>query len=110
MIHSGPDMPTIIGPYALIGHNAHVEGAVIEPWALVASMSTVLHRCIVRSHAIVGAGAVVPNDTEVPSRSMALGVPCSIQPNAVEKFANRYSIETYVENAARYRTRMSRVG
>lgn len=103
VVHAGPDLPTIIGPFAVVGHNAHLEGCVIAPWALVGSGATVLHRSVVRSHAIVGAGAVVPHDTQVPERSLAVGVPCAIRPDRVPEFANRPAVETYIENAARCR-------
>ena len=102
VVHAGPDFPTLIGPFALVGHNAHLEGCTVEPWALVGSMSVVLHYCIVRSHSIVGAGAVVPDNTEVPSGCMALGVPCQIVPDRVRLFANREPVEHYIANAARY--------
>lgn len=109
VIHAGPDIPAIVGPYGAVGHNAHLEGCTVEPWALVGSTATVLHRCIVRSHAIVGAGAVVLDDTEVPSNAMALGVPCRIERDRVPEFANRERVEVYIANAERFRRDLRRI-
>jgi len=109
VIHAGPDFPVVVGPDAVVGHNAHLEGCTVEPWALVASMATVLRRCIVRSHSVVAAGAVLLDDTEVPSHAMALGVPCQIRRDRVLEFANRESVEAYVANAERFRSQLRQV-
>jgi carbonic anhydrase/acetyltransferase-like protein (isoleucine patch superfamily) len=109
VIHAGPDIPAVVGPFGAVGHNAHLEGCTIEPWALVGSGATVLHRCVVRSHAIVAAGAIVLNDTEVPSYAMALGVPCRIEHDRVPEGANRERVEVYLANAERFRRELRRV-
>lgn len=103
VVHAGPNLPTIIGPNALVGHLAHLEGCVLEPWSLVGSMAVVLHRSVVRTDAVVGANALVLNDIDVPARSMALGVPCRIYPDRVRPGANARSVELYVRNGERYR-------
>jgi carbonic anhydrase/acetyltransferase-like protein (isoleucine patch superfamily) len=74
------------------------------------SGSVVLHHGIVRSHSIVGANAVVPNRTEVPTGAMALGVPCVIKPDRVAPFSTRESVEVYVYNASRYKSELRLVG
>ena len=50
----------------------------------VGSGSVVLHRAVVRSGGLVGANAVVPNDMEVPSGAMALGIPAKIRPDEIK--------------------------
>jgi carbonic anhydrase/acetyltransferase-like protein (isoleucine patch superfamily) len=103
VVHAGEDFPTIIGANVVIGHAVHLEGCTIEPWAQVGSGSVVLHHCVVRSHSVVGANAVVPNRTEVPTGAMALGVPCVIKPDRVAPFYTRDAVEAYVWNASRYK-------
>lgn len=109
VVHAGPHIPTLIGPNAMVGHLVHLEGCVLEPWSLVGSMAVVLHRSIVRSHAVVGANALVPNDTEVPSCAMALGTPCVIHLERVTPFSNRRGVELYVQNGNRYRQSLRRL-
>ena len=57
----------------------------------------------------VGAAALVPNDTEVPARAMALGVPCRIREDAVAEDAFAYAVEKYVHNGHWYRADLRRL-
>lgn len=109
VIHATEDQWTSIGDDCVVGHNAHLEGCVVEDKALIGSGSVVLHRAIVRTGALVGAGAVVPNDLEVPSGAMALGVPAKIKLDAVPPGVIQLSVDVYVENAARYKTELRRL-
>ncbi len=109
VIHATHDLATTIGDDCVVGHNAHLEGCVVEDKALIGSGSVVLHRAIVRSGGLVGAGAVVPNDTEVPSAAMALGVPAKIRLDAVPPGVIQIAVDLYVENAARYKTDLRRL-
>jgi carbonic anhydrase/acetyltransferase-like protein (isoleucine patch superfamily) len=109
VVHATYDLWTTIGDDCVVGHNAHLEGCVVEDKALIGSGSVVLHRVAVREGALVGAGAVVPNDTEVPAGAMALGVPAKIKLDAVPPGVVQIAVDTYVENAARYKTDLRRL-
>ncbi len=110
VIHATMMYPTFIGDDCVIGHLVHAECCTIEDGALVGSNSVVLHRAVVRTQGLVGAGAVVPNDMEVPSRAMALGIPAKIKLDAVEpKTMIQLGARQYVENGARYRAELRRI-
>jgi carbonic anhydrase/acetyltransferase-like protein (isoleucine patch superfamily) len=111
VIHTTERHPTVIGDDCVIGHLVHMECCTIEDGALVGSGSIVLHRCIVRSEAVVGANAVVPNDMEVPSRAMALGVPAKLRLDAVKDpgAVIGRGARNYVRNGERYRTELRRI-
>lgn len=109
VVHCTADLPTLIGDRCVVGHNAHLEGYTVEDDCLIGSGSVVLHRVVVRSGALVGAGALVPNDTEVPGRAMALGVPARIRPDSVEDGAFSYAVDKYVENGHWYRKELRRL-
>ena len=110
VIHSTALHPTVIGDDCVIGHLVHMECCTIENGALVGSGSIVLHRAIVREEALVGAAALVPNDMEVPSRAMALGVPAKIKLDAVNPdLMIKLGAGQYVENGARYRASLRRI-
>lgn len=109
VIHATHAHPTHIGARCVVGHNAHLEGCIVEDDCLIGSGSVVLHRVVVRSHGLVGAGAVAPNDLEVPSRAMALGVPATIRPDAVPEGAFALAVDLYVENGKRYAAELRRL-
>ncbi len=109
VVHATNELATIVGTDCVVGHLAHLEGCVIEDWALVGSGSVVLHRAIVRSHSIVGANAVVSNGTEVPSGAMALGVPCVIKPDRVQPFSIKMGVAGYVMNADWYKRELRQI-
>ena len=68
-----------------------------------------LHRAVVESGALVGAGAVVPNDMVVPSRAMALGVPAKIRPDSVDVADTLRNASEYVRNGERFRQELRRL-
>jgi len=109
VVHATYDLWTRIGSDCVIGHNAHLEGCTIEDKSLVGSGSIVLHRAVVRTGGLVGAGAVVPNDMEVPSKAMALGIPAKIKLDAVPDGVIQVAVDVYVENAKRYPSLLKRL-
>lgn len=109
VIHCTATLDTIIGDRVTIGHRAHLEGCTVEDDSLIGSGSVVLHRAVVRKGALVGAQALVTNDTEVPPLAMALGVPAKIRENALPEGANRGSAEVYIGNAHWYNAQLRRL-
>ena len=103
VIHCTHDVPTIIGDDCVIGHLVHMEGCTIEDVCLIGSGSIVLHNVIIRTGALVGAAAVVTNNTEVPSRAMALGVPAIIKLDRSDPELIKLNAAGYVANCRWYR-------
>ncbi len=109
IIHATAELATTVGAECVVGHNAHLEGCTIEDGCLVGSMSVVLHEAVVRSGALVGALALVPNRMEVPARAMALGTPAKLRLDCVHPEAIAFGVKIYAENAARYATELRRL-
>jgi carbonic anhydrase/acetyltransferase-like protein (isoleucine patch superfamily) len=109
IVHCTSTLDTLIGQRCVVGHNVHLEGCTIEDDCLIGSGSVILHRVVVHRHALVGAGAVVSNGTEVPSFAMALGVPARIKPDSVRPGDFDQAVRTYVGNAAWYRRDLRRL-
>lgn len=103
IVHCTSTLDTNIGERCTVGHNVHLEGCEIEDDCLLGSGSVILHEAIVRSGALVGANALVPNGMEVPARAMALGVPAKIKADAVNPELLKYAYEVYVKNSHWYR-------
>ncbi len=57
VVHCTESLPTVVGDRCVVGHNAHLEGCVVETRSLVGSMATVLNRVRIGERSVVGAGA-----------------------------------------------------
>jgi carbonic anhydrase/acetyltransferase-like protein (isoleucine patch superfamily) len=93
----------------VVGHIAHLEGATVEDDVLIGSGSVVLHRAHIHSGSIVAAGAVVRDDTIVPPRSLALGVPAIIKEGVVDPNLFRWNVDMYIQNALNYKSKLRRI-
>lgn len=109
VVHCTAELDTIIGDRCTVGHRVHLEGCTIEDECLIGSGSVVLHRAVIRTGALVGAQALITNDTEVPAGAMALGVPAKIFPDRLAPGANRAAAQHYVGNAHWYNAELRRL-
>jgi carbonic anhydrase/acetyltransferase-like protein (isoleucine patch superfamily) len=109
ILHVAQNLPTIVGNDCVVGHNAYLEGCVIEDHVLVGSMSVVLTRVIARTRCVIAAGAMVQVGTEIPSYAMALGVPAKVRLDAAKDDYVDRSVLTYVANGARYKDELRRI-
>jgi carbonic anhydrase/acetyltransferase-like protein (isoleucine patch superfamily) len=94
IVHCDRGRPTVVGRRVTVGHNALLEGCVVEDGALVGMGAIVLHDARIGAGAIVAAGAVVPDRGAVGARMLAAGVP------AREKRALEGATAGYPEHAA----------
>src|SRR4051812_49074246 len=109
VIHCVHDSETHIGDDCVIGHLVHMEGCTIEDCCLVGSGSIVLEKAVVRTGALVGAAAMVPAGTEVPSRAMALGVPAVIKPDRANPELIKMNAAGYVWNSRQFLEKLRRI-
>ncbi len=109
VVHCTREFATIVGDDCVVGHLAHLECCVVENGSLIGSNSVVLHRAIVRTGALVAGSAFVPNDMEVPSGAMAMGVPAKLKLDVVDPAAIAVLAKGYVENGHRYRLELRRL-
>ena len=111
VLHTTVEWPTVVGDDCVVGHNVHLEGCTIEDRCLIGSGSVVLNRAVVRRGSVVGANALVTEDTEVPEATMALGVPARMRPvdTGQQKKWIDFGVREYRDNAAHYRTELRRI-
>ncbi|HLI38922.1 MAG TPA: gamma carbonic anhydrase family protein [Streptosporangiaceae bacterium] len=109
IVHTTERWPTVIGAECVVGHNAHLEGCTVENRCLIGSGSVTLNRAVVRTGAVVGAAALVPEDFEVPANSMALGVPARVRDRRADAAWIDRLVKTYVEAGAQYRAGLRRL-
>jgi carbonic anhydrase/acetyltransferase-like protein (isoleucine patch superfamily) len=109
IVHCTSKLNTVIGNRCVVGHNVHLEGCTIEDNCLIGSGSVVLHRAHIQTGSLIGAQALVTNDTQVPPRSLVLGVPAKIKPGVVPEGAHDDAAEIYVHNAYWYNKELRRI-
>jgi carbonic anhydrase/acetyltransferase-like protein (isoleucine patch superfamily) len=64
-----------VGDWVTIGHNATVHGCIVEDAVLIGMGVTILNDCRIGEGSIIAAGAVLPEHTVVPPRTLWAGVP-----------------------------------
>ena len=109
IVHCTADWPTLIGADCVVGHNAHLEGCVVEDRCLIGSGSITLNRARVGAGAIVAAAALIPEGFEVPPRALAVGVPATIKRTGLPGDVAARAVQTYLESARRYRSELRRL-
>jgi carbonic anhydrase/acetyltransferase-like protein (isoleucine patch superfamily) len=92
--------PVIVGDWVTIGHNATVHGCVVEDAVLIGMGVTILNDCRIGEGSIIAAGAVLPEHTFVPPRTLWAGVPAKLRREISE--ADRKLILEYAQNYLDY--------
>ncbi len=92
--------PVIVGEMVTIGHNATVHGCVVEDAVLIGIGARVLNNCHIGEGSIIAAGAVVPEGTTVPPRTLWAGVPAKMRRELTD--ADREMILQYARNYLDY--------
>jgi carbonic anhydrase/acetyltransferase-like protein (isoleucine patch superfamily) len=92
--------PVVVGDWVTIGHNATVHGCVVEDMALIGIGARVLNNCRIGEGSIIAAGAVVPEHTVVPPRTLWAGVPAKMRRELGDK--DRELIREYAQNYLDY--------
>ncbi len=77
--------PVLVGERVTIGHNATVHGCVLEDEVLVGIGAVILNNARIGEGSIIAAGAVIPEHTTIPPRSLVAGVPGKVRRELGEK-------------------------
>jgi carbonic anhydrase/acetyltransferase-like protein (isoleucine patch superfamily) len=92
--------PVIVGDWVTIGHNATVHGCVVEDAVLVGMGVVILNNCRIGTGSILAAGAVLPEHTIVPPRTLWAGVPAKLRRELTD--ADQALIRQYAQNYLDY--------
>lgn len=77
--------PTVIGDNVTVGHSAILHGCTVEDEAFVGMKATLLDGVVVEKHAMVAAGALVRQDTRIPSGEVWGGNPAKFLRKLTDK-------------------------
>jgi carbonic anhydrase/acetyltransferase-like protein (isoleucine patch superfamily) len=103
-MHS-PELPAVIGDYCTVGHGAILHGCTLGDRVLVGSNAVIFNGVSIGDGAIIGMGSVVPDNKEIPSKSVVVGVPGKVVRTLTEEEWNRAKLhaELYAALADRYK-------
>jgi carbonic anhydrase/acetyltransferase-like protein (isoleucine patch superfamily) len=98
IVHGMKDThPTMIGDDVTIGHGALVHGCTIEDCCLIGMGTILLNGVRIGTGSIVAAGTLLAEGTNVPSRSLVMGVPGKVKRQLgdsdvaeIQMYADRY--------------------
>jgi carbonic anhydrase/acetyltransferase-like protein (isoleucine patch superfamily) len=90
----------VVGDWVTIGHNATVHGCVVEDEVVIGMGATILNNSRIGTGSIIAAGAVVPEHTVVPPRTLWAGVPAKMRRELGDK--DRALILEYAQNYLDY--------
>ncbi len=71
--------PVSIGEMVTIGHNATVHGCTVADAVLIGIGAVILNDARIGEGSIIAAGAVIPEHTVIPPRSLVAGVPGKVR-------------------------------
>ena len=112
VLHADPGFPCVLGEAVTVGHAAVVHGCTIEDRVIVGMGATVMNGARIGHDSIVAAGSLVAEGTQIPPRSLVVGVPGRVRRELteaeLEKIARNAAV--YVEKAERYAATASVTG
>jgi carbonic anhydrase/acetyltransferase-like protein (isoleucine patch superfamily) len=110
VLHVDTGTPCILESRVSLGHRAIVHASVVEEESLIGMNATVLSRCHIGRGSLIAAGAVVPEDTQVPPGTLWAGIPArQIRPlSAAHRELILHVYRHYVNNAVAYLERERR--
>jgi carbonic anhydrase/acetyltransferase-like protein (isoleucine patch superfamily) len=109
VLHTTPDVPTVVGDRCVIGHIVHLEACTIHDDVLIGNGAIVLHDVVVEPWSIVAANSVVLNGTHVPSGAIAVGSPAVVKPGRARRELISDGVDAYVTRARRFRAELRRL-
>jgi phenylacetic acid degradation protein len=104
VIHARPDQITRIGDYVTVGHGSIIHNATVDDYVVVGMGAIISDWAVVGEWAAIGEGAVVTQNTEIPPRKVAVGVPAKIIGDISEEWKEQWrdNKPVYVDLARRY--------
>ncbi len=105
IIHGEAGCPTVVGAEVTVGHGAILHAAIVGDRVLVGMGAVLLSRCRIGADTILGARALVTEDTVLPPGQLVLGMPARVRRPLTEpeRAGIRASADRYLGYARCYR-------
>ncbi|CCQ95213.1 conserved hypothetical protein [[Clostridium] ultunense Esp] len=96
-VHTETDIPTKVGDYTVVGHNAIVHGCTVGDNCLIGMGAIIMNRAVIGENCVIGAGTVVTEGKNIPPNTLVMGVPGRVVRQVTDE-----EIEAIRKNALRY--------
>jgi carbonic anhydrase/acetyltransferase-like protein (isoleucine patch superfamily) len=105
VLHCDAGFPLHIGNRVTAGHQVMLHGCTIEDECLIGIAAVILNGAKIGKGSVIAAGALVPENAEIPPLSMVMGVPAKVKRSVTDEERERFRLNTdrYVEAARVYR-------
>lgn len=112
VLHADEGVPLTLGENVSVGHQVMLHGCTVGDGSLIGIGAVVLNHAKIGKNCLVGAGALVTEGKEFPDGSMILGSPAkAVKQLTPEQIAGLQRIaQHYIDNAARFRKGLKKVG
>jgi carbonic anhydrase/acetyltransferase-like protein (isoleucine patch superfamily) len=112
VLHADEGVPLVLGDNVSVGHQVMLHGCTIGDGSLIGIQAVVLNNAKIGRNSIVGAGSVVTEGKEFPDNSLIFGSPAKLVRTLDEAGQQMLAhiADHYVENAARYRRGLKKIG
>lgn len=104
VLHVADECPCIVGNWVTIGHSAVVHGCMVGDEVLIGIGAVILDGAVLGEQSLIGAKALVTQETQIPPGSLVLGAPAKVvrELSAKERADLKNWAAKYVDTAAYY--------
>lgn len=112
VLHADFGVPLLIGDNVSVGHQVMLHGCSVGDGSLIGIQAVVLNNAKIGRNCIVGAGSVVTEGKQFPDNSLIFGSPAKLVRTLDQAGLDMMAhiAQHYVENAARYRRGLKKIG
>ena len=107
VIHNMQGYPVILGDRVSFGHGVLAHGCTIESDVLVGIRASILNGATIGHHSLIAAGALVPENAQIPPYSLVMGMPGKVVKRVSSEHERliQETAEHYVTYAQAYQQR-----
>ena len=112
VLHADVGKPLVVGDNVTVGHMVMLHGCTIGDGSLIGIGAVVLNGAKIGKGCLVGARSLVTEGKEFPDGSMIMGSPAKVvrQLEPEQRAGLLMSAAHYVQNAARYKAGLKKIG
>jgi carbonic anhydrase/acetyltransferase-like protein (isoleucine patch superfamily) len=112
VLHTDPGLPLTLGKGVTVGHQVMLHGCTIGDGTLIGIQAVVLNNTVVGKDCLVGAGAVLTENKNLPDRAVIFGAPAKAVREVTEDnlMRMRVSAADYVRRGIQYKEELKRIG